>query len=93
MFYIPEGFAHGFLVLSDTAEFVYKCTDIYKATVLGSIENLKKIRDFQVLDTDDIVTRNPRDIDYSKSVCKIKENDWIKAEWDEPILVDIFLEH
>lgn len=29
MFYIPEGFAHGFLVLSDEAEFVYKCTDYY----------------------------------------------------------------
>lgn len=29
MFYIPEGFAHGFLVLSDTATFTYKCTDFY----------------------------------------------------------------
>ena len=29
MFYIPEGFAHGFLVLSDTAEFAYKVTDFY----------------------------------------------------------------
>ena len=29
MFYIPEGFAHGFLVLSDTAVFSYKCTDFY----------------------------------------------------------------
>lgn len=28
-FYVPEGFAHGFLVLSDTAEFVYKCTRLY----------------------------------------------------------------
>lgn len=28
-FYIPEGFAHGFLVLSDTAEFCYKVTDFY----------------------------------------------------------------
>lgn len=28
-FYIPEGFAHGFLVLSDVAEFTYKCTDFY----------------------------------------------------------------
>lgn len=28
-FYIPEGFAHGLYVLSDTAEFVYKCTDFY----------------------------------------------------------------
>ena len=29
-FYIPEGFAHGFLVLSDEAEFAYKCTDFYR---------------------------------------------------------------
>ena len=28
-FYIPEGFAHGFLVLSDEAEFAYTCTDFY----------------------------------------------------------------
>lgn len=28
-FYIGEGFAHGFLVLSDEAEFCYKCTDFY----------------------------------------------------------------
>jgi len=27
--YIPEGFAHGFCVLSDTADFIYKCTDYY----------------------------------------------------------------
>lgn len=28
-FYVPEGFAHGYLVLSDFAEFCYKCTDFY----------------------------------------------------------------
>jgi len=28
-FYIPEGFAHGFLVLSEEAVFAYKCTDFY----------------------------------------------------------------
>ena len=27
--WIPEGFAHGFLVISDTAEFLYKTTDYY----------------------------------------------------------------
>lgn len=27
--YIPPGFAHGFIVLSDTADFLYKCTDYY----------------------------------------------------------------
>lgn len=29
-FFIPENFAHGFLVLSDSAEFAYKCTDFYR---------------------------------------------------------------
>lgn len=28
-FYIPEGFAHGFYVLSEEADFYYKCTDYY----------------------------------------------------------------
>ena len=37
MFWIPAGFAHGFLVLSDTAEFVYKCTDIYDPISEGGI--------------------------------------------------------
>ena len=27
--WVPPGFAHGFLVLSDVADFVYKCTDYY----------------------------------------------------------------
>lgn len=29
MIYVPPGFAHGFVVLSDTADFIYKCTDFY----------------------------------------------------------------
>ncbi len=32
MFWVPPGFAHGFLVLSDIAEFQYKCTDFYNPT-------------------------------------------------------------
>jgi dTDP-4-dehydrorhamnose 3,5-epimerase len=28
-FYVPPGFAHGFSVLSDSADFLYKCTDFY----------------------------------------------------------------
>lgn len=36
-FYIPEGFAHGFLVLSDLAEFCYKCTDFYHPGDEGGI--------------------------------------------------------
>lgn len=29
IFWVPPGFAHGFVVLSDMAEFVYKCTEYY----------------------------------------------------------------
>ena len=36
-FYVPEGFAHGFLVLSDVAEFTYKCTDFYDSEDEGGI--------------------------------------------------------
>lgn len=35
--YIPEGFAHGFLVLSDIAKFAYKCTDFYYPEDEGGI--------------------------------------------------------
>ena len=34
---MPPGFAHGFVVLSDTADFEYKCTDYYDPTDEGSI--------------------------------------------------------
>ena len=36
-FYIPKNFAHGFLVLSDIAEFVYKCDDYYHPNDEGGI--------------------------------------------------------
>ena len=36
-FWIPPGFAHGFLVLSDTADFEYKCTDFYDPLDEGCI--------------------------------------------------------
>ena len=37
MFMIPRGFAHGFLVLSDTAVFSYKCDDFYHPNDEGGI--------------------------------------------------------
>ncbi|MCP4453325.1 MAG: dTDP-4-dehydrorhamnose 3,5-epimerase [Planctomycetes bacterium] len=35
--YVPPGFAHGFCVLSDTAMFSYKCTDLYSPSTEGGI--------------------------------------------------------
>lgn len=37
MFYIPEGFAHGFLTLEDNTIFSYKCSNIYNAASEDSI--------------------------------------------------------
>jgi len=43
-FWVPPGFAHGFLVLSDTADFLYKTTDYYapehECSILWNDENL-----------------------------------------------------
>lgn len=36
-FWVPPGFAHGFVVLSDTADFEYKCTDFYDPSDEGSL--------------------------------------------------------
>jgi len=35
--YVPEGFAHGFVVTSETAEVVYKCTSLYEPAQEGSV--------------------------------------------------------
>ncbi|HCR5259164.1 TPA: dTDP-4-dehydrorhamnose 3,5-epimerase, partial [Escherichia coli] len=37
IFYIPPGFAHGFCVLSNKADFLYKCTDFYDPNDEGGI--------------------------------------------------------
>lgn len=60
--YIPEGFAHGFLVLSDEAVFHYKCTNFYRAeydsgilwndTVLGIKWPLEEIKEPILSDKD-----------------------------------------
>jgi dTDP-4-dehydrorhamnose 3,5-epimerase len=36
-FWVPPGFAHGFVVLSDVADFEYKCTDYYDPSDEGSL--------------------------------------------------------
>ncbi len=52
--YIPEGFAHAFCVMSDSAEFLYKCTDYYAPASDRSIRWLaaEEVREaaFEALD-------------------------------------------
>lgn len=71
--WIPEGFAHGFFVLSDTAEFVYKTTNYYspehERSILWSDDDLKI--EWPIghdclpsLSTKDLAGKNFRDSDY-----------------------------
>ena len=59
-FWVPPGFAHGFLVLSDTADFEYKCTDYYDPQDEGSLRwndptldiDWPNVEDIQLFDKD-----------------------------------------
>ncbi len=62
--YVPPGFAHGFLVLSETALFAYKCTDYYHPEDEGGIRwddpdlNIPwPLRDVQVSSKDAVLPR------------------------------------
>ncbi|MCK9422578.1 MAG: dTDP-4-dehydrorhamnose 3,5-epimerase [Bacteroidales bacterium] len=64
MYWIPEGFAHGFVTLEDNTVFFYKCTKIYNKTSEGSIlwcdEDLKidwGIKDPVISDKDKVSQR------------------------------------
>lgn len=67
MFYIPEGFAHGFLSLEDDTEFLYKCTNFYSPEYDSGIfwkdSNL--------------------DIDWKLETYGLKEEDLIISEKDQ----------
>lgn len=67
MFMIPRGFAHGFLVVSDEAEFVYKCDDIYNHEVEGGLK----------WDDPDVNIAWPMDgIDKSELLTSEKDGKW-----------------
>ena len=55
-FFVPKGFAHGFLVLSETATFFYKCDNFYnKESEGGIIYNDQTINIDWKLDTKDLI--------------------------------------
>ena len=64
-FFIPKNFAHGFIVLSDYAEFVYKCSDFYHPDDEGGI----------AFDDPDIGIEWPMPSGYTKADLTISEKD------------------
>ncbi len=68
MLYVPEGFAHGFLVLSETVDFIYKCSDFYvPEQERGILWNDEKLNiDWPTLDTAFILSDKDK---ASKTFC------------------------
>jgi dTDP-4-dehydrorhamnose 3,5-epimerase len=72
-FWIPPGFAHGFVVLSDTADFEYKCTEYYDPSDEGSIRwddpdlNISWPVEDPVLSTKDRQAEKLKDIKFFSS--------------------------
>ncbi len=71
MFMIPKGFAHGFLVLSDEAEFTYKCDDIYNKEAEGGL----------AWNDPDVAIEWPlRDIQIQNLLTSQKDENWPKLK-------------
>lgn len=66
---------------------------LLKASLVSSVNDVEKIRDFVVLDTDDIISRDPRKISYDKSISRFVKGDFIRAEWGQAVYVDRILLH
>ncbi|WP_038178862.1 dTDP-4-dehydrorhamnose 3,5-epimerase [Vibrio rhizosphaerae] len=73
--WVPEGFAHGFLVTSDEAEFVYKCTDYYNPKAEHSI----------VWNDSDINIKWPIDDEHLSLCLSAKDKHGLKLS-DSPLL-------
>ena len=67
--YIPPKFAHGFLVLSDEAEFVYKCTEFYHGEDESGIK----------WDDEDIAIDWPLD-DIGEIILSDKDKEWLSLK-------------
>lgn len=89
MFYIPEGFAHGFYVVSDFAVFTYKCTDFYHPEdEAGLMWNDRTINiDWKSVcgDVEPILSEKDSMHPAFDSSCSYFSTDgiWIGGEWSE----------
>lgn len=73
-FFIPRGFAHGFLVLSATAEFCYKCDDVYRPGDQGGIrwnDSDVSIEWPLQIGTDPIMIKRDLDLPFLSDIAKV----------------------
>ena len=63
-FFIPRGFAHGFVVLSETAVFQYKCDEFYHPESEGGIDILDPALELQLPDIQYIMS--PKDKNWGR---------------------------
>ena len=62
---------------------------LFQAKMRCTVGDIEKLRDFKIIDTDDIITINPREIDLSKGVWQTeKSEEKIEIVWDKPMRFD-----
>lgn len=66
---------------------------LFRSKLSSTADEIERIRDFKILDTNDLITKDPRKIDYSIGNCELKRGDWIKAEWVEPVKITRIILH
>lgn len=86
---------HARSIINSDNVFWMRRTDslMYSACLSSSVSDAEKVRDFLILDTDDIITVDPLDIDYSKSCCVFQKDDWLSAEWEKYVTADRIIVH
>ena len=69
--WIPEGFAHGFLVTSDVAEFQYKCTDFYAPDCEASIRwgDAELSIGWPIDGEPKVSAKDQQAVDFNRAVC------------------------
>lgn len=72
LMYIPEGFAHGFQVLSDTADFMYKCSNYYDPASERGIKWNDPSIGIQWLDIEPIISNKDMNL---INLDEVQEND------------------
>lgn len=68
---------------------------LFQAKIQSTVgDDIEKLRDFKIIDTEDIITINPRKIDFSKGVWKTEnKKEKIEIIWDKPVIFDRIILH
>lgn len=87
---------HAMSIVNNDNVYWHKRTDnlLNSAILKASSGDAEKLRDFLIIDSDDILTMDARKIDYSKAMWVPEGGaSWIGASWNDPVAIDCIVIH